>query len=146
VNLVSAAVVGVLFGSGVLLLLKTDLFRVVVGLVLISNAASLTLMSSGLTRGQAAILPAAEPGKPIADPLVQALTLTALVIGFAVTALLLALSFSVYRSRHSVDLDELSHQEAAEATESEAREEAHDEEREPEEAERQEREHDEAVP
>jgi multicomponent Na+:H+ antiporter subunit C len=146
VNLVFASVVGVLFGTGVLLLLKADLFRVVVGLMLISNAASLTLMSSGLTRGQAAILPAAEPDKPVADPLVQALTLTALVIGFAVTALLLALSYRVYRARRSVDLDELSLQEAEEATESEAREAAHDEESEPEEAERQERMHDEAMP
>ena len=142
-NLVFAAVVGVLFGSGVLLLLKSDLFRVVVGLVLISNAASLTLMSSGLTRGQAAILPASERGEPVADPLVQALTLTALVIGFAVTALLLALSVGVYRSGRSVDLDELSHQEATEAAETEAREAAHDEELELDEAERQERRHDE---
>jgi multicomponent Na+:H+ antiporter subunit C len=143
-NLVFAAVVGIIFGSGVLLLLKTDLFRVVVGLVLISNAACLTLMSSGLTRGQAAILPADED-EPIADPLVQAMTLTALVIGFAVTALLLALSYAVYRSRHSVDLGDLTEQEAADAAESESREAAHDEEREPEDAEYGERIGDEVV-
>jgi len=146
VNLVFALIVGVLFGCGVLLLLKTDLFRVVVGLVLISNAASLTLMASGLSRGQAAILPAGESGEPVADPLVQALTLTALVIGFGVTALLLALSYSVYRTRHSVDLDVVSDEEAAEAAELEAREAALDSEHEPDEAEWQERRHDEVVP
>jgi multicomponent Na+:H+ antiporter subunit C len=127
-NLVFAAVIGVLFGSGVYLLLKPDLFRVVAGIVLVSNAANLTLMASGLTRGQAPIIPADGP-EPVADPLVQAMTLTALVIGFAVTAVLLALSFGVYRSRHSVDLDDLSRAEADSAAADEAHEAAHDEER-----------------
>lgn len=144
-NLVFALVVGVLFGAGVFLLLKADLFRVVVGLVLISNAANLTLMSSGLSRGESPILTESSD-MSVADPLVQAMTLTALVIGFAVTAVLLALSYGVYRSRRSVDLDEMSVQQATEAAEWEAREEAHDEEREPQESRRQEREHDEAMP
>jgi len=82
VNLAFSLVVGVLFGTGVFLLLKADLFRVVAGIVLISNAANLTLMASGVTRGASPILPAEEGGQ-IADPLVQAMTLTALVIGFA---------------------------------------------------------------
>jgi multicomponent Na+:H+ antiporter subunit C len=140
-NLVFAALVGLLFGSGVFLLLKPDLFRVVVGLVLVSNAANLTLMASGLTRGQAPVQPAAG-SEPVADPLVQAMTLTALVIGFAVTALLLTLSYGVYRARHSVDLDELSRVEAKEAVEHELREAEHDEEREPEEPQKHERGHD----
>lgn len=117
-NLLYAAVIGVLFGSGVLLMLKGDLFRVVAGLVLVSNAANLTLMASGLTRGQAPILPF-QGGEPVADPLVQAMTLTALVIGFAVTAVLLALSLGVYRSGRSVDLDDLSQQETDAAVERE---------------------------
>ena len=127
-NLVFAVAIGVLFGAGVLLLLKPDLFRVVVGLVLVSNAANLTLMASGLAVGQAPIQPTEGP-EPVSDPLVQAMTLTALVIGFAVTAVLLALSYGVYRARHSVDLDELSREGAREAAEQEAREAAHDEER-----------------
>lgn len=118
-NLLYALVIGTLFGSGVLLMLKGDLFRVVAGIVLVSNAANLTLMASGLTRGQAPILPLT-PGEPVADPLVQAMTLTALVIGFAVTAVLLALSLGVYRSGRSVDLDDLSEQETEEALEREA--------------------------
>ena len=128
-NLLFALVIGVLFGGGVYLLLKPDLFRVVAGLVLISNAANLTLMASGVARGRAPIGPAAGDER-LADPLVQAMTLTALVIGFAVTAVLLGLSVCVYRSRHSVDLDELSRQQAADAARSEAREAPHDEEHE----------------
>lgn len=143
-SLLFALVIGVLFGSGVYLLLKPDLFRVVAGLVLVSNAANLTLMASGMTRGEAPIQPVAA-GQAVADPLVQAMTLTALVIGFAVTAVLLALSVGVYRARHSVDLDELSRSEAEEAVAREAREIAHDEERELEEADEQARRFDEAT-
>lgn len=110
-TLLFAAVVGVLFGTGAFLMLKSDLFRVVVGIVLVSNAANLTLIASGLTRGEAPILPV-PAGTPVSDPLVQAMTLTALVIGFAVTALLLALVYRVYRTHHSVDLDDLSRAQA----------------------------------
>ena len=105
-NLFIALVVAVLFGTGATLLLKPDLFRVVVGLVLIANAASLTVIASGLSRGQAPINPLV-PGEPVSDPLTQAMTLTALVIGFAVTALLLAMVHRVYTTHRSVDLDDL---------------------------------------
>ena len=108
-TLLTAAAIGVLFGCGAYLVLKPDLFRVIVGLVVISNAANLTLMSSGLTRGTAPILPFRGE---VSDPLVQAMTLTAIVIGFAVAALLLGLAYRVYTSHDTVDLDELSWQEA----------------------------------
>jgi len=101
-----AAAVAVLFGSGTFLMLKTDLFRVVAGMVLISHAANLTLMAAGLGRGESPIYPLPE-GKTISDPLVQAMTLTAIVIGFAVTALLLALVYRVYSSHFGADMDEL---------------------------------------
>jgi multicomponent Na+:H+ antiporter subunit C len=113
VNLVFALAIGIVFGAGVYLLLQADLLRVVTGLALIANAASLTLMASGLSRGQSPILPLSGDDEPVSDPLVQAMTLTAIVIGFATTALLLALTVVLYRRRHSVDLDDLSREEAA---------------------------------
>ena len=109
-NLFLALVVAVLFGTGATLLLKPDLFRVVVGLVLIANAASLTVIASGLRRGQAPIQPLVE-GEPVSDPLTQAMTLTALIIGFAVTALPLAMVHRVYTTHRSVDLDDLARSE-----------------------------------
>ncbi len=109
-TLIFSLAIGVMFGSGAFLLLKPDLFRIVVGIVLIANAANLALMSSGLGRGRAPIHPV--NGEGVSDPLVQAMTITALVIGFAVTALLLGLAYRVYSSSHTVDLDELSHAEA----------------------------------
>jgi multicomponent Na+:H+ antiporter subunit C len=118
VNLFLSLVVAVLFGVGTTLLLKADLFRVVVGLVLISNAASLTVIASALRRGQAPILPFVS-GEAVSDPLTQAMTLTALVIGFATTALLLALAYRVYRTHRSVDLDDLSRTQRADEEERE---------------------------
>ena len=109
-NLFVALVVAVLFGTGATQLLKHDLFRVVVGLMLISNAASLTVIASGLRRGQAPIHPLV-PGEPVSDPLTQAMTLTALIIGFATTARLLAMTYRVYTTHRSVDLDDLSRRE-----------------------------------
>ena len=102
--------VAVLFGTGTTLALKPDLFRVVVGLALVSNAASLTVIASGLRRGQAPIYPL-DQGQPVGDPLAQAMTLTALVIGFATTALLLAMAYRVYATHRSVDLDDLARSE-----------------------------------
>jgi len=106
VTLLFAVAVAILFGSGAYLLLKHDLVRVVIGMVLISNAANLFIISAGLSRGQAPIYPLAD-GEPVSDPLVQAMTLTAIVISFGVAALLLALVYRVYTSHLSLDLDEL---------------------------------------
>ena len=107
--LLFSGVVAVLFGTGAFLMLKADLFRVVIGMVMISNAAILALIGSGLSRGAAPIHPL--PDDRISDPLVQAMALTAIVIGFGVTALLLAIAYRVYTSHESVDLDELSREE-----------------------------------
>ncbi|MBD0329847.1 MAG: NADH-quinone oxidoreductase subunit K [Thermoleophilia bacterium] len=109
-TVLTAGVVAVIFGSGAYLLLKPDLFRVVVGIVLVSNAATLALMASGLSRGDPPIAPGA--GAEVSDPLVQAMTLTAIVIGFGVAVLLLALVYRIYTSHSTVDLDELSQAEA----------------------------------
>lgn len=104
--LVLSLAVGVLFGAGAYLLLKPDLLRVIVGVVLISHAANLALMGSGLTRGRPPIYPLPF-GESVSDPLVQALTLTAIVIGFAVTTLLLGLAVRVYRSHFAPSFDEI---------------------------------------
>jgi multicomponent Na+:H+ antiporter subunit C len=106
VILVLSAAIAILFGSGVYLVLKEDLIRVAIGMVLITNAANLFIMSSGLTRGPAPIYPLPGTGR-VADPLVQAMTLTAIVIGFGVSALLLSLVYRVYTSHLSLDLDDL---------------------------------------
>jgi multicomponent Na+:H+ antiporter subunit C len=86
--------VAILFGTGAYLLLKRDLIRVVAGVILISNAITLFILAAGLTRGAAPIYPLPED-RPVSDPLVQSMALTAIVITFGVSALLLSLVYRV---------------------------------------------------
>ncbi|HEU5433164.1 MAG TPA: NADH-quinone oxidoreductase subunit K [Thermomicrobiales bacterium] len=116
--LVSLAV-ATIFAAGAYLLLQRDLVRVVGGVVLISSAATLFVMSASLSKGAAPILPLAS-GEAVSDPLVQAMALTAIVITFGVSALLLALVFRVYGSHLSLDLEDLAAAEAREEAEREA--------------------------
>lgn len=121
----AALVIAVVFASGTFLLLQRDLTRVVVGIITVSNSAILFIISAGLTRGVVPILPLEDEGA--SDPLVQAMALTALVIGFGVAALLLAMVYRIYVTHGTVDLEEIA---AAEMREAEALERADDPERE----------------
>ena len=104
-TLAFALATAVLFGAGAYLLLQRDLLRVVAGIILISNAATLFIASAGLTRGAAPIYPL-PADRPVSDPLVQAMALTAIVITFGVSALLLSLVYRVYTAHEAADGDE----------------------------------------
>ncbi|GMU68002.1 MAG: Na+/H+ antiporter subunit C [Steroidobacteraceae bacterium] len=87
-----ALAIGVLSGSGVWLVLRPRTFQVIIGLALLSYAVNLFIFGMGrLVVDKAPILadPAATDPALYADPVPQALVLTAIVIGFATTALLL---------------------------------------------------------
>jgi multicomponent Na+:H+ antiporter subunit C len=114
VILYSALVFAAVFASGTFLLLQRDLTRVVVGIILVSNSAVLFIISAGLTRGVAPIHPLEGAG-PVSDPLVQAMALTALVIGFGVAALLLAMVYRLYVTHHTVDAEEIADYEMRQA-------------------------------
>jgi len=109
VILAFAVTAAVLFGAGAYLLLERDLLRVVGGIALISQAAAVTLIGVSLTRGRAPIAP--DPGQPVSDPVPQALVLTALVIGLATLALLLALVHRVVVVVRTARREELAAQE-----------------------------------
>jgi len=109
-TLVFALAAATVFGVGAYLVLTNDLVRVVAGMVLISQSAVLVVIASGLTRGDAPILPTGD-NEP-SDALVQAMALTAIVIGLAVTALLLAIVARVRASLHSLEVRELARDEA----------------------------------
>jgi multicomponent Na+:H+ antiporter subunit C len=109
-RLVFALAASIVFGSGAYLLLHRDLVRVVLGVVVISQAAVLTLIASGLTRGSAPIYPLTE--RRVSDPLSQAMALTAIVIGLAVTALLLVLVLRVVVAYRTDELDVVDEQES----------------------------------
>jgi multicomponent K+:H+ antiporter subunit C len=91
-ELIVALAIGVLTASGVWLLLRPRTFQVVMGLTLLSYAVNLFIFSmGGLRVGAAPVVAAVGKADPaaFADPLPQALVLTAIVISFATTALLL---------------------------------------------------------
>jgi multicomponent K+:H+ antiporter subunit C len=91
-ELIFALAVGILTASGVWLLLRPRTFQVIIGLSLLSYAVNLFIFGMGRLRiGAAPVLGNSEAVDPAlyADPLPQALVLTAIVISFAMTALFL---------------------------------------------------------
>jgi multicomponent K+:H+ antiporter subunit C len=103
-EMLMASGIGVLTAAGVYLLLRPRTFDAILGLTLISYAVNLFLFSMGrLAVGRAPIL---EPGiAGYADPLPQALVLTAIVISFAMTALLLVLAVRAHAANGNDDTD-----------------------------------------
>ncbi|WDE95450.1 Na+/H+ antiporter subunit C [Lentisphaera profundi] len=103
-----AILIGILFAGGVYCLLQRSLVRLVIGIMLIGQAANLlTFAASGLTRKHTAIIKSGAQTleAPYADPLPQALVLTAIVIGFGFTAFCLALLHRTYKTLGHDDLD-----------------------------------------
>lgn len=90
-ELVLSISIATLAGSGVWLLLRPRTYQVIVGLSLISYAVNLFIFSMGRLRHDAAPVLSGRTGNlaDYADPVPQALVLTAIVIGFATTALFL---------------------------------------------------------
>lgn len=105
-----ATLVGLFFGGSIYLLLSRSLIRMLLGLGLLGNAVNLLILVSGrLTRAVPPIVPdgAQGPLAGAANPLPQALILTAIVIGFAMFSFLLVLSYRAYASLETDDTDEL---------------------------------------
>lgn len=87
---VLAVTLGIMMASGVYLLLRARIFPVVMGLTLISYAVNLFIFSMGrLATGVPAVI---GRSTDYGDPLPQALVLTAIVIGFAMTAFIVVLA------------------------------------------------------
>lgn len=91
-ELTLAVAIGVITGSGVWLVLRPRTYQLLIGLSLLSYAVNLFILGTGRLRvGAAPVLDTDGAANPAnyTDPLPQALVLTAIVIGFATTALLL---------------------------------------------------------
>lgn len=97
-----ASGIGVLIACGVFLILRSRSFDVVLGLTLMSYGVNLFLFAMGRLGGAAPIVGGSGP---ITDPLPQALALTAIVIGFAMTALLLAVALADFVAEGSDHVD-----------------------------------------
>jgi multicomponent Na+:H+ antiporter subunit C len=110
VETVLAFVVGGLYAAAIYMMLRRSIVKLIIGLVLLGNAANLLIFTSGgLTRARPAVIPldATQAVAPFADPLPQALILTAIVISFGVVAFSIVLLHRAYQSIGSDDLDDM---------------------------------------
>lgn len=101
---------GILVACGLYLMMRRSIVKLVIGLILLSNAANLTIfVAAGLTRGAPPLVPlgAMVPPAGTADPLPQALVLTAIVIGFGVLAFCLVMVARAHRAIGTDDIDRL---------------------------------------
>jgi len=109
-NLVLPFVVGALVAAGLYLMMRRSSMKLLIGFALLSHAANLLVFTAGgLVRGNAPLIAEGErlPPTPHADPLPQALILTAMVISFGVLAFAIALVLRTYRETATDDLDDL---------------------------------------
>ena len=105
-----AYVVGVLFAAAVYMMLRRSIVKLVIGLILLSNAANLLIFNiGGLVRGLPPLIDAGDkvPAGGWADPLPQALILTAIVISFGVLAFAVVLIHRAYEIVQEDDLDKM---------------------------------------
>lgn len=104
-NLTLVLVCGALVGCGAYLLLERSLTRVLVGLVLIGNGVNLGLLASGGPAGESPFYGSADPAD-MADPLPQALVLTAIVITLGTVAFLLAMAHRSWQLHGNDDVQD----------------------------------------
>ncbi len=107
-DFVLAGLVGLFVALGVYLLLSRSIIRMLLGMVILGNGINLLIFTAGrLTRELAPIVPPGldQPAGPIANPLPQALILTAIVIGFAMFSFLLVLAFRAYQTLDADNTD-----------------------------------------
>jgi multicomponent Na+:H+ antiporter subunit C len=106
-QVVLAVVLGLLFTAGTYLILRRDLVRVVWGVTIISQSANVYLITMGGLSGTVPVVGHGTSAAGVTDPLVQALVLTAIVIGFGTTAFALVLTYRVYQEQGTIDTAEL---------------------------------------
>ncbi len=107
-EIILAIMIGGLYAAAVYMILRRNLVKILIGIVLLSQATNMLIFTSaGLTRGNSPVILPGETvlNPPYADPLPQAFVLTAIVISFGVTAFALAIAYRAYKSVKTDDLD-----------------------------------------
>ncbi|MHC4886436.1 MAG: Na+/H+ antiporter subunit C [Planctomycetota bacterium] len=105
-----AIVVGLMYAAGFYLVMRRNIIKLIIGLSLLGHGANLLIFTAGgLTRHRPPLVPgdAVRLVEPTADPLPQAFVLTAIVIGFGITAFALVLFQRTYQSLGTHDVDEM---------------------------------------
>jgi len=103
-------VIGALYSIGIYLMLQRSLAQLIIGLAILTNAVNLLIFTvAGISRGASPIIGEGQTSLTgvFADPVAQALILTAIVIGFGVLAFGLVLVLRAYKQTGSDNLDEM---------------------------------------
>jgi multicomponent Na+:H+ antiporter subunit C len=109
-ELLLALASGVLYAAGIYLMLRRRLAQLIIGIGLLSYGTNLLIFTAGgLTRGRPPVVPdgAQSLVEPYADPVPQALVLTAIVIGFGLLAFSLVLAHRVHETVGTDDVDDV---------------------------------------
>lgn len=109
-TIILAFLIGGLYAGGLYMLMRRSIVKMIIGLVLLSYATNLLIFTvGGLTREAPPLIPAGatEPAAPFADPVPQALILTAIVISFGVLAFAVVLIDQTHRSVGTDDSNNL---------------------------------------
>src|SRR5689334_20194754 len=105
-ELLLAIVAGMLYATGLYLMLRRRLAQLIIGLSLLSNGSNILILSAaGVTRAKPPLIVPGATADQFADPVPQSLILTAIVIGFGVLAFSLVLAHRVHQSSGSDDID-----------------------------------------
>ncbi len=108
-ELILIILIGVLYTAGLYMMMRRSFVKVIIGLIFLGHAANLLIFTLGrITKGSPAFINAdGSLLEPFADPLPQALILTAIVIGFGVQAFAIVLFKRAYQTAGTDDLDEM---------------------------------------
>lgn len=105
-EVVMAFVCGFLFMAAIYLIMSRSLLRIIIGTGLLSHGAHLLILTMGGLGGESPPV-LADGVTNYADPLPQALILTAIVIAFGVTAFILVLAYRIYHELKTDDMTEM---------------------------------------
>lgn len=104
-SVVVAVAAGVVFATGTWLLMQRRLSRIIIGVGLLGHGANLLLLLAAGGRGDTPLVDQSDAAT-MADPLPQALALTAIVITFGITAFLLALGYRSWRITNDDEVED----------------------------------------
>ncbi|MFO8055249.1 MAG: Na+/H+ antiporter subunit C [Bacteroidales bacterium] len=104
-----AILIGGLFACAIYMILRRCIIKLIIGLSLLAHACNLLIFTIGtVLRGKAPLIEEGSKSiREVADPLPQALILTAIVIGFGITAFTIVLIRQVYQTTGTSDINEL---------------------------------------
>lgn len=109
-ELLLVILVGVLYSAGIYMMLRRSMVKLLIGIILLGNGVNILIfLMSGITKGKAPIIAENQTSftEAYADPIPQALILTAIVISFALTAFAIVLLKKAYTLTGTDDLDSL---------------------------------------